>query len=94
MGLVAKSITICGSKALQDISLYLQISSREEYNKDQTGNPSLGGAVGHYNYLYDALLDWPVTREMYLRRLRTLTDKWTNGRIQDVSMLPLVYALQ
>lgn len=61
-----------------------RIPSQEEYDRDQTGTPSLQSKAGSYNYLYDALLDWPVTREMYLRRLRTLTDEWMNGKVQDM----------
>ncbi|MCP4192169.1 MAG: hypothetical protein GY768_16275 [Planctomycetaceae bacterium] len=32
----------------------------------------------HQNHLYDAILDTPATREMYLRRVRTLVDQYLN----------------
>jgi len=41
-------------------------------------------ADGTFNYLYDAILDVDLTRQMYLRRLRTLMDFWLNGRIEEL----------
>ncbi|MHC4717404.1 MAG: lamin tail domain-containing protein, partial [Planctomycetota bacterium] len=38
------------------------------------GNPHTGLYIDSYNRLYDAILRMPETREMYLRRLRTLMD--------------------
>ena len=41
------------------------------------------GAAGTYNYLIDAILAVPRTREMYLRRLRTLMDTfYPTGRLE------------
>ena len=33
----------------------------------------------HQNHLYDAILDTPFTREMYLQRIRTLLDEYLGG---------------
>ena len=42
------------------------------------------GPAGTYNHLIDALLDVPLTRSLYLRRLRTLSDRWlAGGRLRD-----------
>ena len=41
-------------------------------------------ADGTFNYLSDALLDVKSTREMYLRRLRTLMDHFMNGRLEQI----------
>ena len=41
------------------------------------------GAPGTYNYLIDAILAVPRTRQMYMRRLRTLMDQFiASGRLQ------------
>ncbi|GIL43793.1 hypothetical protein Vafri_1405 [Volvox africanus] len=40
---------------------------------------SPNGPVGTYNHLYDAILDVNSTRAMYMRRLRTLADKYLAG---------------
>ncbi|KAF6266395.1 coth protein-domain-containing protein [Scenedesmus sp. NREL 46B-D3] len=42
----------------------------------QYGSRSHIGAPGTFNHLTDAILDVSVTRTMYLRRLRTLADKY------------------
>ena len=41
-------------------------------------------ADGTFNYLSDALLDVSETREMYLRRLRTLMDQFMNGKLEQM----------
>ena len=41
-------------------------------------------ADGTFNYLSDAILDVEETREMYLRRLRTLMDHFMNGRLEQI----------
>jgi hypothetical protein len=53
----------------------------------QAGNKSVSGAAGTYNHLTDALLDVAATRAMYLRRLRTLADKYygSGGQLRAVS---------
>jgi hypothetical protein len=49
------------------------------------GTRSRNGAEGTYNHLNDAILDVAVTRAMYMRRLRTLADKYlAGGRIKQV----------
>jgi hypothetical protein len=46
---------------------------------------SIQGAAGTYNHLTDAILDVAATREMYLRRLRTLADTYYGGgRLKQV----------
>ena len=50
--------------------------SAENYNSPlygDSGHPQ-EAATDIYNHLYDAILDTPATREMYVRRLRTLMD--------------------
>ncbi|KAL4425868.1 hypothetical protein ABPG75_009884 [Micractinium tetrahymenae] len=45
--------------------------------------PTLTGAPGTYNYLIDAILSIPRTRQMYVRRLRSLMDEFIpTGRLQ------------
>lgn len=45
--------------------------------------PTRTGAPGTYNYLIDAILSVPRTRQMYVRRLRTLMDQFiTTGHLQ------------
>ncbi|MDA0991675.1 MAG: lamin tail domain-containing protein, partial [Verrucomicrobia bacterium] len=50
-----------------------------------------------YNRLYDAIIHMPETREMYLRRLKTVTDRllgptapgWLENRIDELDAVPL-----
>jgi hypothetical protein len=43
------------------------------------------GAAGTYNHLTDAILDVEATRMMYVRRLRTLADKYyAQGKLRQV----------
>jgi hypothetical protein len=51
---------------------------------DRTHGPSPTGVAGTFNHLTDAILDIPRTRSMYLRRLRTLMDRFMHGRIQEI----------
>lgn len=45
--------------------------------------PTVTGAQGTYNHLIDAVLDVPRTRQMYMRRLRTLMDTFmATNRLQ------------
>ncbi|KAL4445750.1 hypothetical protein ABPG77_008949 [Micractinium sp. CCAP 211/92] len=57
-----------------------------DYDADLTKlGPTTTGAPGTYNYLIDAVLSIPRTRQMYLRRLRTLMDAFINtGRLQSL----------
>jgi hypothetical protein len=57
-----------------------------DYDVDQTKlGPTKTGAPGTYNYLIDAILDVPRTRQMYMRRLRTLMDAFMlTGRLQQI----------
>lgn len=48
-----------------------------------SGRPA-SGAIGSYNYLADAVLSLPRTRAMYMRRLRTLMDEFTGGRLAGI----------
>ena len=49
------------------------------------GTRSRNGAEGTYNHLTDAILDVAATRAMYMRRLRTLADRYlAGGRIRQV----------
>lgn len=44
------------------------------------------GASGTFNYLIDLITQVPATREMYMRRLRTLTDQYyPSGKLVSVS---------
>lgn len=61
-----------------------RIPDPEAYDRDRTVRPSPTGAAGTFSHLEDAILDWAETREMYLRRLRTLVDYFMNGKIQDI----------
>lgn len=70
--------------------LLLQLTFPKPYgwdnpDRNQYGTKSLNGAAGTYNYLTDAILDVAATREMYVRRLRTLADRYlAGGRLQQV----------
>eukprot|EP01025_Chloroclados_australasicus_P040119 TRINITY_DN4178_c0_g2_i1.p1 TRINITY_DN4178_c0_g2~~TRINITY_DN4178_c0_g2_i1.p1 ORF type:complete len:1028 (-),score=127.01 TRINITY_DN4178_c0_g2_i1:2597-5680(-) len=55
-----------------------------DYDEDRTDGASLTGAPGTYNHLLDAILDVPWTREMYLRRLRSVVDRFMNGRLVEI----------
>lgn len=46
-----------------------------------SGSPP-SGAAGTLNWMLDAVLSSPRTRSMYVRRLRTLMDSFTNGRLE------------
>lgn len=45
------------------------------------------GPQSTFNYLIDALLADPNLRSMYLRRLRSLMDEYTNGKLAGVYCL-------
>jgi hypothetical protein len=69
------------AKAARRTSTHLTAA---EFNMDRTHGPSPIGAAGTYNHLTDAILDVPRTRAMYLRRLRTLMEKFMRGRIEEI----------
>ena len=48
------------------------------------GNPP-SGAAGTFNYLIDLITQVPATRQMYMRRLRTLMDEYFGGKLTSVS---------
>lgn len=50
-----------------------------------TAGPTPTGAEGTFNYLVDLIMDVPATREMFMRRLRTLMDTFLQGRLEQVS---------
>ncbi len=48
-----------------------------------SAGPTKTGSPGTFNYLIDAILAVPRTRQMYVRRLRTLMDAFmATGRMQ------------
>jgi hypothetical protein len=55
---------------------FRQSSDWSNPDRVQYGTRSVIGAPGTYNHLTDAILDVTVTRAMYMRRLRTLADKY------------------
>ncbi|KFM22923.1 hypothetical protein F751_6432 [Auxenochlorella protothecoides] len=70
-----------------EVGLKLPLNSTVPANAqdDQTllGTPPTG-ANGTYNYMLDAVLSFPRTRSMYMRRLRSLMDEFTNGRLEGL----------
>jgi hypothetical protein len=44
--------------------------------------PPIQGANGTFNYLIKLILDVPATRQMYLRRLRSIMDLYLNGYVR------------
>ncbi len=57
----------------------------DEPDKVHSGAASPVGAPGTYNHLTDALLDVAATRQMYLRRLRSLADLFfSQGRLKEI----------
>eukprot|EP01024_Parvocaulis_polyphysoides_P030474 TRINITY_DN27701_c1_g1_i3.p1 TRINITY_DN27701_c1_g1~~TRINITY_DN27701_c1_g1_i3.p1 ORF type:complete len:706 (+),score=98.23 TRINITY_DN27701_c1_g1_i3:148-2118(+) len=57
----------------------------ENYDSDFTKTRDEVGARATYNHLTDAILDIPETREMYLRRLRSVMDQFiATGRIIQI----------
>ncbi|GMH43574.1 hypothetical protein BSKO_11496 [Bryopsis sp. KO-2023] len=61
-----------------------ELPDPDVYNEDRTKTGSAIGPAGTYNHLDDAILSWGPTREMYLRRLRTLVDTYLNGRLVEI----------
>lgn len=53
-------------------------------DKDLTASPPIQGANGTFNYLIKLILDVPATRQMYLRRLRSIMDLYLNGYVEDL----------
>ena len=49
--------------------------------------PTPTGPESTFNYLVDALLAVPDLRSMYLRRLRSIMDEYTNGKLAGVSLV-------
>ena len=43
------------------------------------------GPESTFNYLIDAILAVPDLRSMYMRRLRSIMDEYTNGKLAGVS---------
>lgn len=62
----------------------VDLGSIEDPDVNLTKHASVVGPDGSYNCLYDAILDIPETREMYLRRLRTLVDEWLDGKLAQL----------
>eukprot|EP01023_Acetabularia_acetabulum_P039542 TRINITY_DN3807_c0_g1_i13.p2 TRINITY_DN3807_c0_g1~~TRINITY_DN3807_c0_g1_i13.p2 ORF type:complete len:366 (-),score=52.04 TRINITY_DN3807_c0_g1_i13:2179-3276(-) len=63
----------------------------EDYDADLSNTRDQIGARATYNHLTDAILDIPETREMYLRRLRSVMDQFlATGRM--ITMLNETYA--
>ncbi|CAD7697253.1 unnamed protein product [Ostreobium quekettii] len=60
------------------------VPTAAEYDADLTFTPAETGPRGNYHHLDDAILDLPVTRTMYVRRLRTLMDQFLNGRLKEI----------
>ncbi|GAB4823908.1 hypothetical protein N2152v2_010954 [Parachlorella kessleri] len=72
--------------AAAGLSLPANSTIGADYDVDQTkkGNTTTG-APGTYNYLIDAILAVPRTRQMYMRRLRTLMDQFiASGRLEAI----------
>eukprot|EP00798_Chlamydomonas_sp_ICE-L_P018044 gene18044-24461_t len=53
-------------------------------DRDTSAQASVTGGAGTYNHLSDAILDIAATREMYMRRLQTLTDRFLVGGDQSL----------
>lgn len=68
-----------GDRRLLLLRQLLQFNAADE---DLTQEPLPQGADITFNYLIDAILVVPRTKEMYMRRLRTLMDQFTNGRLE------------
>lgn len=58
------------------------VHCREPSNAASATELPASGALDSYNYLADAVLSLPRTREMYMRRLRTLMDGFTDGKLE------------
>ena len=54
--------------------------------------PTPTGPESTFNYLVDALLAVPDLRSMYLRRLRSIMDEYTNGKLAGVSLIHSVFS--
>ena len=46
--------------------------------------PTPTGPESTFNYLIDAILAVPELRSMYMRRLRSIMDEYTNGKLAGV----------
>jgi len=64
-------------------------------NDNHKAHPFYGGSEvlainsGNYNRVYDAFFDIPETREMYLRRMRTMLDTWFKPPGTSPYLLPV-----
>ncbi|KAK2079242.1 hypothetical protein QBZ16_002933 [Prototheca wickerhamii] len=59
------------------------ISATDLEDQTKLGSPP-SGANGTLNWMLDAVLSSPRARSMYVRRLRTLMDEFTNGRLETL----------
>ncbi|KAL4425867.1 hypothetical protein ABPG75_009883 [Micractinium tetrahymenae] len=80
----ASAVVPASGAAAAGLALPSNSSIPTDYDADLTKlGPTVTGAPGTYNYLIDAILSIPRTRQMYVRRLRTLMDTFVNtGRLQ------------
>ena len=82
---------VCTSGCRHHLWLQLTFPKPDDWaNPDrvQYGTKSIIGASGTYNHLTDALLDVTAARAMYMRRLRTLADKYYGqGKLRQVGCI-------
>ncbi|GLC41440.1 hypothetical protein PLESTM_001196100 [Pleodorina starrii] len=64
-----------------NITSFPQPQGWDNPDRSTVGQTSQNGPLGTYNHLNDAILDVNTTRAMYLRRLRTLADKYLAGGV-------------
>ncbi|KAK9806846.1 hypothetical protein WJX72_004789 [[Myrmecia] bisecta] len=86
-GAAGRKLAAAGSAAYQQSGRrsLLQTSFLDNLNTDLTTlGLTLTGPNGTFNYLLDLVLTYPRTRSMYMRRLRTLMDTYTNGRLAQM----------
>ena len=68
------------------LSISASIARQSIQTNFDTG-PTPTGPESTFNYLIDAILAVPDLRSMYLRRLRSIMDEYTNGKLAGVCSL-------
>ena len=83
---------ICASRAIQTVRsnllnfiLLLQVRPQSAHLYNCIAGPTPTGPESTFNYLVDAILAVPELRSMYMRRLRSIMDEYTNGKLAGVS---------
>jgi hypothetical protein len=90
--IVPLDLNLSWGAAYMDTAAFSGIQSTNDALK---GHPLYGSSLtpwqtgGNWNRLYDAVFQSPLTREMFLRRMRTILDTWVKPPGTPADQLPL-----